>query len=97
MQGFYREKAETVYIPVLIANYQGGGFSDKNRKLSEKERQEIIKEYLPLSKIRKYDLLRVITLSPLRTALSSNKFTAGAYNGLKNAVYSLKNKKNKKE
>ena len=94
---FYRDKAETVYMPVMIADYQGGGYSDKNKKISEKEREEIIKKYLPLSKIRKYDFLRIVTLAPLRTALASNKVTSGAYNGLKTAIYSLKNRKNNKE
>ena len=94
---YYRDKAETFYIPVMIADYQGGGYSDRNKKISEREREEIIKKYLPLSKIRKYDLIRAITLAPLRTALSSNKVTSGAYNGLKTAVYSFRNKKNNKE
>ena len=86
---FYREKTETVYMPVLIANYEGGGFSDKNRKISEQERREIILMYLPAEKVRKYDLLRAVTLAPLRTAISSNRITAGAYNGLKSAIYAI--------
>ncbi len=90
---FYREKADTVYMPVVVADYEGGGFSDRNKKISEKERRQIIQMYLSTSQIRKYDLLRVLTLSPLRTALSSGKVTAGAYNALKNAVYSLRRRK----
>ena len=89
---FYKEKAETVYMPVVIANYEGGGYSDQNRKISEQERREIIKMYLPESQIRKFDLLRAVTLAPLRTAISSNKFTAGAYNSLKSAIYAIKKK-----
>ena len=89
---FYREKAETVYMPVLIANYEGGGFSDQNKRISEQERKEIIKMYLPEDKIRKYDLMRALTLAPLRTALAGNKVTAGAYNAIKSAVYSKKKK-----
>ncbi|WP_024867414.1 glycosyltransferase [Butyrivibrio sp. FCS014] len=86
---FYREKAETVYMPVLIADYEGGGFSDKNKKISEQERREIILMYLPAEKVRKYDLLRAVTLAPLRTAIANNKITAGAYNGLKSAIYAI--------
>ena len=89
---FYKEKAETVYMPVVIANYEGGGYSDQNRKISEQERREIIKMYLPESQIRKFDLLRAVTLAPLRTAISSNKFTAGGYNSLKSAIYAIKKK-----
>ena len=90
---FYREKADTVYMPVVVADYEGGGFSDKNKKISEKERREIIQMYLPAAQIRKYDLLRALTLAPLRTALSSGRLTAGAYNAIKDAVYSVKRRK----
>ncbi len=91
---FYRDKAQTIYMPVIIANYEGGGFSDVNKKLSEEERREIIKMYLPKAQIRKYDMIRLLTFSALRTALSSNKLTAGAYNTLKSLIYRLKEKRN---
>lgn len=90
---FYREKAVTCYMPLVIANYEGGGFSDQNKKVSEQERKEIIKMYLPASKVRKYDFIRVITLANLRAVIASNKITAGLYNGIKSALYSAKNKK----
>ncbi|SFC17351.1 glycosyltransferase [Butyrivibrio sp. YAB3001] len=87
---FYVEKAETCYIPIVISKYEGGGFSDQNKDISEKERKEIIKMYLPAGKIRKYDFLRIITLSGLRTFLASNKVTAGVYNGIKTCIYEIK-------
>ena len=90
---FYREKAVTCYMPLVIANYEGGGFSDQNKKISEQERKEIIKMYLPASKVRKYDFIRVITLANLRAVIASNKITAGLYNSIKSALYSAKNKK----
>jgi len=90
---FYREKAVTCYMPLVIANYEGGGFSDQNKKVSEQERKEIIKMYLPASKVRKYDFIRVITLANLRAVIASNKITAGLYNSIKSAMYSAKNKK----
>lgn len=92
----YREKADTHYVPIVIANYEGGGFSDQNKKISEQERREIIKMYLSKGKIRKYDFIRVITLAHFRTFLASNKITAGLYNGLKTAVYKLKSKNKEK-
>jgi glycosyltransferase involved in cell wall biosynthesis len=87
---FYGDKAETVYIPMIIANYEGGGYSDKNKKISESERKEIIKMYLPASKVFKYDLIRALTLAHFRTFLSSNKVTAGGYNAVKNTIYRVK-------
>ena len=87
---FYKEKADTVYMPIIIANYEGGGFSDQNKKISEQERKEIIKMYLPASKIRKYDFIRFITFAKFRTFLASNKITAGIYNGMRSAAYAIK-------
>lgn len=89
---YYRDKASTFYIPRIVADYEGGGFSDQNKKLSEEERKEIIKLYLTGAQIRKYDLIRVLTLSKLRTALAENKITAGIYNKIKSAIYRLKEK-----
>ena len=94
---FYREKAVTVYMPVIICNYEGGGFSDQNKKLSEEERREIIELYLKKSQIRKYDFLRIVTFSGLRTMLASSKITAGAYNAIKNAIYAAKSGKKEKK
>ena len=93
---FYREKADTCYMPLVIANYEGGGFSDQNKKISEQERKEIIKMYLPASKVRKYDFIRFITLAHVRTFIASNKITAGMYNSLKGALYSAKDKNKEK-
>ncbi|SFU68022.1 glycosyltransferase [Butyrivibrio sp. INlla21] len=91
---FYKEKAQAVYMPVIVANYEGGGFSDVNKKMSEEERRDIIKMYLPVSQIRKYDIIRIFTFAALRTALSSNKLTSGVYNTLKSFIYKLKEKRN---
>ena len=87
---FYRDKASTYYVPIVISSYEGGGYSDQNKKLSEEERKEIIKHYLTGAQIRKYDFLRIVTLSKLRTALASNKITAGFYNAVKTAIYGIK-------
>lgn len=90
---FYKEKAVTFYMPIVIANYEGGGFSDQNKKISEQERKEIIKMYLPASKVRKYDFIRFITLANLRAVIASNKVTSGMYNAIKSALYKAKNRK----
>ena len=37
-------------------------------------------------------MLRVLTLTKLRTAIAENKVTAGMYNKIKSAVYRLKEK-----
>lgn len=90
---FYKEKADAVYMPLIVADYEGGGFSAKNRKISEEERKNIIQMYLPASRIRKYDLLRVLTLSRVRTVLAESRATSGAYNAVKNLVYSIRSRR----
>jgi len=90
---FYVERARTVYTGLLIADYEGGGFSEtvENRKVSETERQQIIHLYLSRSQIQKFDLVRMLTLAPLRTKIAQNPKTAGVYNKIKSALY--RNKK----
>ena len=89
---FYVEKAQTVYMNMLIADYEGGGFSEtkENRKISETERQQIIHLYLSRKKIRKFDLIRALTLAPLRTKIAQNPKTAGVYNKIKSTIYKAK-------
>ncbi len=89
---YYVEKAETFYLKLLIANYEGGGFSEtrENQKVSETERQQIIHLYLTRSQIQKYDMIRALTFAGLRTKIARNPKTAGLYNKLKSFVYSRK-------
>ncbi|WP_026671165.1 glycosyltransferase [Butyrivibrio sp. AD3002] len=88
----YVEKALAIYMNLLIADYEGGGFSEtrENRKVSETERQQIIHLYLSKKQIQKFDLIRKLTLAPLRTKIAENPKTAGAYNKVKSLVYKLK-------
>lgn len=85
----YKEDAKPCYIPVVLASYEGGGFSETptNRKRSEKERREIIKQYMSLGKRAWYRTLLLLTLAPIRTKIAENPKLAGAYNRVKNLVY----------
>lgn len=84
-----QEGVSFIYGDILIADYEGGGFSEtrQNRKISAKEHWEIVKKYMPRSQAWKYRLLMWITLAPLRTWLSRNQVTSGLYNGLKKIYY----------
>ncbi len=77
------------YAEVLIADYEGGGFSEtrENRKISRKEHKEITQKYIPRGQLLKFKLIMWITLAPLRTRLSENEKTAGIYNRLKRMLY----------
>ncbi|WP_029323221.1 glycosyltransferase [Butyrivibrio sp. AE3004] len=85
----YVEKAETKYMNLRIADYEGGGFSEtkENRKISETERQQIIHLYLSKKQIQKFDMIRMLTLAPLRSKIAENPKTAGVYNKIKSLVY----------
>lgn len=77
------------YEDILIADYEGGGFSEtkENRKLSAREHQEIVHKYMSGGQIFKYKFIMWITLAPLRTKIAENEKTAGIYNRLKKMLY----------
>lgn len=86
---FFKGEAKTVFTGRLIADYEGGGFSEtkENRKRSAKEHKEIVKQYMNRGQILKYKLILWITLAPLRTQIAQNEKTAGLYNKLKSLLY----------
>lgn len=83
------EKTAFVYGDILIADYEGGGFSEtkQNRKLSSAEHKEIVRKYMPAGKVMKYRILMWITLAPIRTWIAGNPVTSGFYNKLKKLYY----------
>ncbi len=85
----YDAKAAAVYMPLTIASYEGGGFSESKmgKRLSRREHKEIVAKYIPMNKVRKYRLLMLLTLAPLRTWLAGNPVTAGIYQGVKKRIY----------
>lgn len=74
-----------VYGDVLIADYEGGGFSEtkRNRRISATEHREIVGKYMSAGQIWKYRTIMWMTLAPVRTWLARNPVTSGIYNGLK--------------
>ena len=88
----YIDKAVTTYVPVTVADYEGGGYSESGnaKVVSERERKQIVSRYLPKGKVLKYDLIMLITLAPLRTKIARSPKTAGIYNALKSLIYNRK-------
>lgn len=91
----YERKAQAVYTEVLVADYEGGGFSEtkENRRISAREHGEITKHYLGRDKALRYKAALLLTLAPLRTRLAENERWAKAYNRLKTAVYRMRSRK----
>lgn len=86
---YCKARAKTVYMPVTVAYYEGGGFSETrdNEKKSQQEHREIVNRYLSPGKVRRYRLIMLITLAPVRTWLARNPVTARIYQGAKRRIY----------
>lgn len=91
LYSIYEEKAEGVSMPIIIASYEGGGFSEtkENRKKSAMEHAEITKKYLGSTKCFRYRAIMWLTLAPVRTWIAENPALSGVYNGIKNGIYKL--------
>lgn len=86
---YYKAHAKTVYMPITVAFYEGGGFSEtrENAKRSRREHREIVNRYMPAVKVRKYRLIMAVTFAPLRSWAARNPFTAKAYQTIKRKLY----------
>lgn len=85
----YEGKARTVYMPITVALYEGGGFSEtrENERVSKQEHAKIIKQYMSPAKALKYRLILFLTLAGVRKKLAKNPKTAEIYNRMKRALY----------
>ena len=89
---FYVKKATTVYLPMMIASYEGGGFSEtkENRRRSAAEHREITAKYMTPGELFRYRSILLLTLSPLRTKMAESPVMSGVYNKAKRLLYSRK-------
>ena len=90
----YEKMAEAVYTELLVADYEGGGFSEtaENRRISAQEHGEIARRYLGWRKVLGYQAVMLLTLAPLRTKIAENEQLSGIYNGLKAGLYRMMGK-----
>ncbi len=95
----YRGGAELISMPFTVADYEGGGFSETagNRRISAKEHRKITEEYLPGWKCMLFRAYLLLSLQPLREKIAQNPRTASAYDALKNGIYRLMGRNNKKK
>ncbi len=89
---YFVKKTNMYYAPILIANYEGGGFSETkvNKEISRKEHREVTKRYMGKAKTFWFRLLLILTLAPLRTKIAENPALAKKYNTLKKMLYKIK-------
>ncbi len=89
---FYVKKARTVYVSIIIASYEGGGFSEtkENRKRSAGEHKEITAKYMTPGELFRYRAILLLTLAPLRTRMAESPVMSGLYNRVKGLLYGRK-------
>lgn len=86
---FFKKGVTPVYVPVILALYEGGGFSEtkENRLRSEKEHKEIVRQYMTKKQIRRFQWIMRLSLQPVRTAIAENKYLGGVYQKIKGFLY----------
>lgn len=86
---YFVKKANPQYVDVVMASYEGGGFSEtkENRERSAREHKEITGKYMSKGQLFKYRVILLLTLAPLRTKMAESKRFAGFYQKLKKTLY----------
>ena len=86
---YFVKKANPQYVDVVMASYEGGGFSEtkENRERSAREHKEITGKYMSKGQLFKYRAILLLTLAPLRTKMAESKRFAGFYQKLKKTLY----------
>lgn len=89
---FYEKKAAICYVPVVVAAYEGGGYSEtkENKRRSAKQHRDIVIKYMGKKKADRYRLIMWLSFAPLRSAIADNKYLSVFYNGLKTFFYKIK-------
>lgn len=84
----YEEKAVFHYMPIIVASYEGGGFSEtkNNLKRAAEEHKRITKKYLG-NKCYIYRGIMIVTLQPLRRWIAENPKLSGGYQKIKSLIY----------
>lgn len=90
--GMEGKGTEFDYQSMVIADYEGGGFSEtkENRRISASEHRKITSLYMSRGQLFKFRMILLLTLAPLRTWMAGNPRTAGIYNDLKKRLYAGK-------
>lgn len=84
--------AKTVAMNRIIADYEGGGFSEtkENRELSAREHREIAERYFTKKEVRLFRAAMILSLQPVREKLASSPHTAACYDWVKDRIYHKK-------
>lgn len=86
---FYEAKATMVHLNMIVASYEGEGFSENkaNQKRDKDEHKQIVESYMSKGELFKYHAIMMLTLAPLRRAMAESKVFAGFYHKVKQMLY----------
>lgn len=86
---YFRKDARPKYVDVLLASYEGGGFSEtkESRIRSAKEHKIITQKYMSKGQLLRYKVILLLTLAPLRTKMAESRHFAGIYQKVKKIAY----------
>lgn len=86
---YFVKQVSPVYTGVVIANYEGGGFSEssENKQRDSLEHKMTVEKYMKKSQIFMAKLYMVFTLMPLRRAMNNSKYFSKFYNAIKKCLY----------
>ncbi len=86
---YFEDGVRPVYLQIVIASYEGGGFSEteENEKRSAREHKAITEKYMSRAQILRFRMLLLLSLAPMRTRIARNKNLAGTYNKIKACIY----------
>ena len=89
---FYRAKARFVNMGLMVASYEGGGYSEskENKKRNKQEHRIITKIYMGKGELFRYRAVMVCTLAPLRSAMAESRVFSGVYQWMKAKAYRRK-------
>ena len=91
---YYKRRAVALYAPVIVAAYEGGGYSEtaENKRRSAAQHREITRFYMGRAKAGKYRMLMILSLAPLRTKMAESEKFSGFYNRVKSGIYKVTGK-----
>lgn len=86
---FYRAGTQMHYMDMIVASYEGGGYSESRENL-DRDRQEhrrITEEYMTRGELLRYRSVMLLTLAPLRRWMAENRALSGWYHRMKDILY----------
>lgn len=85
----FKGEAEAIYMDLVIASYEGDGFSEnpRNAKRDKEEHELIVKRYMNKGEIRKYRFYMLASLAPVRRYIAETSFLSGMYHWVKDKIY----------